>query len=166
MLSGIERATLLSGPAGRTLDASGFTLGSVALDGYGGSDELIGSPHTDFLAGGVGNDTLTGRWNPDFFVFRSSSEGVDTITDFGFAGFSDKFQVYESGFGGGLSAGPLATNQLAFGMSATTADHRFVYHRASGAVYFDADGVGGSAQVQIATLQNKPFINAASFVVV
>jgi Ca2+-binding RTX toxin-like protein len=56
------------------------------LAGGAGDDILIGGGGRDILIGGKGADTLTGGGKADDFVFAklsaSSSEAVDTITDF------------------------------------------------------------------------------------
>jgi Ca2+-binding RTX toxin-like protein len=53
------------------------------LLGGNGNDLLVGGSGQDWLEGGRGADTLTGGTGNDRFVFNNSSEGVDTITDFG-----------------------------------------------------------------------------------
>jgi large repetitive protein len=52
------------------------------LLGGTGDDHLLGRSNEDILIGGSGNDTLTGGSGRDTFVFRSATEGLDTITDF------------------------------------------------------------------------------------
>ena len=74
-LSSIESAQLTGGAGNNTLDASGFSLGSVTLSGDRGADTLIGSPADDLLDGGVGNDSLQG------------GEGADSLL--GGAGFDN-----------------------------------------------------------------------------
>lgn len=62
----------------------------IAINGYGGNDELVGSYLSDRLDGGTGNDTLIGGQGDDtliggagadYFRFDSDS-GVDTVSDF------------------------------------------------------------------------------------
>jgi Ca2+-binding RTX toxin-like protein len=66
----------------------------------------------------------------------------------------DKIQLSKADFGG---LGPIgALGSAAFFASATAtaandADDRIVYNTTSGALYYDADGLGGQAAVQIAT---------------
>ncbi|NJN88468.1 MAG: type I secretion C-terminal target domain-containing protein, partial [Leptolyngbyaceae cyanobacterium SL_7_1] len=50
--------------------------------GYSGADQLVGGLEDDQLVGGGGDDTLTGGFGSDHFIYRSLSEGSDTITDF------------------------------------------------------------------------------------
>ena len=59
-LTSIESADLTGGDSANTIDASGFTLGGVTLDGGAGADTLTGTGDDDFLTGGPGVDTITG----------------------------------------------------------------------------------------------------------
>jgi Ca2+-binding RTX toxin-like protein len=77
-LTSIERAILTGGASNNTLNASGFTLGAVTLDGGLGNDTLIGGSSTDTLTGGADNDTLTGGASNDIFNVNA---GIDAITD-------------------------------------------------------------------------------------
>jgi serralysin len=76
---------------------------------------------------------------------------IDTLTDFSVA--SDTILVSASGFGGGLAAGStVSIDQFAIGSSALDASDRFIYDNKTGALVFDVDGSGASAQVLIAKL--------------
>jgi Ca2+-binding RTX toxin-like protein len=112
------------------------------IDGQGGSDRLIGN---------AGNDTLTGGAGRDRFVFNSPSQGIDLITDFNVV--DDTINVSAAGFGGGLVANAaISSSQFLIGTSATTANQRFIYNNTTGALFFDPDGLGGAAQIQLAIL--------------
>jgi Ca2+-binding RTX toxin-like protein len=55
--------------------------------------------------------------------------------------------------------------------SGTAADDRgdrLIYDRVSGALYYDADGLGGAAQVQVATIGTRthPTLGAGDFLVI
>jgi Ca2+-binding RTX toxin-like protein len=63
-------------------DKLGGDNGNNDLYGNGGNDQLIGARGNDWLYGGMGEDTLSGGAGNDIFYFDSTSEGVDTITDF------------------------------------------------------------------------------------
>lgn len=67
-LTGIETAELFTfdqGGSNNTIDASGFTLGSVTLDGGLGNNALLGGSGNDFLDGEGGNDFLDGGIGKD-----------------------------------------------------------------------------------------------------
>ncbi|MCZ8242218.1 MAG: calcium-binding protein [Microcystis sp. LE19-131.1A] len=88
--------TLIGGDGNDTL------LGGSENDsllGGTGNDSLHGGSENDTLIGGDGNDTLTGSSGVDRFVYNNSSEGVDSITDFGVGG-ADVIVLSSSGFGG------------------------------------------------------------------
>ncbi|MFH6786990.1 MULTISPECIES: calcium-binding protein [Methylobacterium] len=71
----------------------------IAIYGYGGNDEIIGSVAGDRLDGGNGNDTLIGGEGDDTLIggagadyFRfDANGGIDTVTDF--VSGSDKIQL-------------------------------------------------------------------------
>ncbi|HBE36918.1 MAG TPA: hypothetical protein DD990_37940, partial [Cyanobacteria bacterium UBA11368] len=50
----------------------------------------------------------------------------------------------------------IAPEQFVIGSSAVEASNRFVYNTANGALFFDVDGTGAIAPVQIATLLTVP----------
>lgn len=125
--------------------------GNDTLTGGGGNDTLIGGTGNDFLVGGTGNDTLTGGSGSDRFTFNSRSEGIDKITDFNVV--DDTIAVSAAAFGGGLVAGAaIAASQFFLGSAASTASQRFLYDKGNGSLFFDQDGTGAIAKIQIATL--------------
>jgi len=52
------------------------------LIGNGGTDTLSGGDGQDTISGGLGVDILTGGAGEDKFVYNSSTDGADVITDF------------------------------------------------------------------------------------
>lgn len=145
--------------------------GTAAINGTGNNlDNLIygnaakntisGGGGNDFFVGLMGNDTLTGGAGQDSFAF-GTPQGIDTIKDFKVV--DDGFYIDRTGFGAGLTAGIITTDQFRLGSSAQDGSDRFIYNKGTGVVYFDADGIGGAAQVQIAkvstglALTNKDF---------
>jgi uncharacterized delta-60 repeat protein len=68
VLLDVETAQLTGSTVADTLDAGGFTLGSVTLIGLGGKDVLIGGSGDDFLDGGDQDDMLTGNAGDDTFI--------------------------------------------------------------------------------------------------
>lgn len=59
--------------------------GKDKLVGGSGSDKLKGGGARDKLIGGADDDTLTGGAGNDLFIFKSLSDGIDTIVDFDLA---------------------------------------------------------------------------------
>ncbi|AFY61162.1 cellulose binding domain-containing protein [Synechococcus sp. PCC 6312] len=142
-------------------------VGNNTLNGGLSADRLIGGAGNDTLIGGPGNDLLMGGPGHDYFRFNSRTEGMDTISDFSKGmGNTDKIQVLASGFGGGLGAGILPSNRFVLGTVATSTAQRFIYNQSTGALFFDPDGLGGTAATQIATLTNKLSLTASDIIVI
>lgn len=111
------------------------------LEGRGGNDILYGEAGNDRLDGGEGNDTLYGGKGADTFVLSSLLEvDVDTIKDFVVG--EDIIELRASVFG-----------SLRNGMSDFNDYMKF--DKASGKLFYDADGTGGGAAVHVATLEGK-----------
>ncbi len=158
-LSGGAGPDTIAGFAGDDTILGG--AGNDSIDGGLGNDVLIGGDGNDTLIGSVGLDTLRGGLGNDVFVLTSSLHGLDTIQDF--VPGTDILQVSAVGFGGGLVPGTLPASQFVVGAAATTAAHRFVYN--AGALFFDADGTGPIAPVQVATLTGAPLLTNVGIVV-
>jgi Ca2+-binding RTX toxin-like protein len=139
--------------------------GNDTLVGLGGDDILLGGIGNDTLSGGSGSDTLRGGVGADYFYFYQNI-GVDTIVDFSVA--YDTIGVSRNSFRNvGLTAGAAITaDQFRIGASAADASDRFIYNSSTGGLFFDADGTGGTAQVQLATLSaGLAMTNADIFVI-
>ena len=112
----------------------------------------MGESGNDLLIGGAGNDRLRGGAGADRCYFYNLSEGIDTILDFNVV--DDSIYVSRSGFGSTLTAGAaISAAQFRLGSAAGDNSDRFIYNRNTGALFFDADGTGSSAQTQIAQLE-------------
>jgi Ca2+-binding RTX toxin-like protein len=148
--------------------------GNDTLDGKGGNDILLGGNGVDRIIGGAGNDQITsgargddlsGNAGQDLFIFVDAPIGsFDTIRDF--TPTDDTLQISRSAFGLSLPLGTIPVSALALGTSASLASERFVYDQGSGNLFFDEDGVGGTTQVQIAKLTNRPTTFSNSDIVV
>ena len=126
------------------------------LNGGGGADLVLGGAGNDRLYGRTGNDTLTGGLGADAFHFDTvpGAGDLDLITDF--EALRDVIRLDDDAFIGIGPAGRLASANFTLGAAAADASDRIIYHAATGALYFDADGSGAGAQVQFATLGNRP----------
>jgi Ca2+-binding RTX toxin-like protein len=128
--------------------------GNDILTGRDGDDMLKGSTGNDVLEGGAGNDVLIGGLDDDVFIFRDASEGGDLI--YGFTSGSDAMHLDSSGFTV-LAEGTLSADNFHFGAQAADANDFLIYDGST--LYYDADGSGEGAQIEIAT-----FFNDASLV--
>ncbi len=134
--------------------------GANVLSGLAGLDTLLGGAGDDRLFGGLGNDTLTGGAGRDRFVFDTArgSSNVDRITDF--VSRTDKILLDDDIFTrltGSSGGTPLAASKYKFitsgtGFAAGDADDRIIYNTNTDKLYYDADGKGGAAAVQIAVI--------------
>lgn len=79
-LNGGTGKDLLNGGVGNDTLIAG-TEDDVLL-GDSGDDLLLANAGNDSLSGGTGIDVLTGGAGDDSFDFRSTTDGLDTITDF------------------------------------------------------------------------------------
>ena len=82
----------------------------------------------------------------------------DTVKDFTPGEDRIALDRFEFATFAGHAAGALGAGELTYGSRATTADQHLIYNSATGALYYDPDGVGGLAQVQIATLAGHPLL--------
>jgi Ca2+-binding RTX toxin-like protein len=128
--------------------------GNDYLSGDAGNDKFYGGAGDDTINGGVGKDTLIGDAGSDRFVFDATagSLNVDKIVDFD---ITADFMVFMQSVFTELDIGPgstLAASNFHTGTAATTADHHIIYDSAAGKLMYDADGVGGAAQMMVTTL--------------
>lgn len=136
-----------------------------SLLGGDGNDSLDGGGGNDTLIGGDGNDTLTGGLNSDQFVYNFSTEGPDSITDFGVGGFADAIVVSNAGFGGGLTTiGSTLTPSLFSATENGTA--KIIY--SGGVLSFDQDLLNTGGLVTIANIAGlgAPTLNASNIQVI
>ena len=126
------------------------------LTGGSGEDAIAGQGGDDFIVGGADSDILTGGAGADRFVYVSSSEGGDSITDFEVG--TDRIVIVGATFAGdlGLSGGTLSSDAFFADSAAVDADDRFGYNSSTGQVLFDADGSGASGAEVLLTLENIP----------
>jgi Ca2+-binding RTX toxin-like protein len=129
-------------------------VAAIRLTGNASGNALRGNAGNNRLNGGDGNDELTGLGGQDLFLFGfgfgSPLEGdnIDAITDFNVT--DDTIWLDATIFdavGGNVSA-----DEFVIGAAAQEAGDRIIYDDVSGALFYDSDGVGGTAAVQFAEL--------------
>jgi Ca2+-binding RTX toxin-like protein len=135
-----------------------------SIHGNVANNSISGGGGNDYLAGLGGNDIITGGSGQDGFLITAPHQGIDTINDFSVV--DDSFCIERTGFGAGLAAGVITADQFRIGSSAQDGSDRFIYNKGTGAVYFDADGIGGAAQVQIAKVSTGLAMTNKDFLVV
>jgi len=163
-LTGNRSDNDLTGNDGKnTLDGG---LGRDSLFGGAGNDQLIGGLGRDSLFGGVGSDVLSGGADQDVFVFNTALKAnVDRISDF--KPVDDTIQLENAIFKAlGAKTGVLASAAFNTGKVARDASDRILYDSKSGGVFYDDDGTGAHAAVQIAILGKNLALTNADFVVI
>jgi Ca2+-binding RTX toxin-like protein len=160
-LTGSSAANILRGGAGND-----------TLVGGSGKDTLYGDAGNDLLRGGTGNDVLYGGAGKDLFRFdsalsTSSVPNVDQIKDFVAA--DDTLQLSRAIFTelgtttGVINAAYFKANTTGL---ATDGNDHIIYETDTGKVFYDADGKGGDASVQIAVLGTNLGLTNADFFMV
>ncbi|MEQ1589018.1 MAG: calcium-binding protein [Gallionella sp.] len=144
-------------------------IDNINATGNALNNVITGNAGNNVLNGGAGNDTLNGGAGADTFVFNTAlgATNVDSIA--GFVPGSDAIQLDFAIFGGAGATGVLSSTAFASGAgmtAAATVDQHIIYNSTSGGLYYDADGAGGVASVQFATLVGVPAVTAADFMLV
>lgn len=182
---GIGNDTLAGGIGNDSLTGG---VGEDSLAGGDGNDTVLGGDAIDTLDGGIGNDrldgglgsdSLTGSGGLDIFVFNAAPNGtdIDTVTDF--SSVDDLVLLDKTVFNAlsGLATGPLGADRFftdstfvnvdTAGDAVTGANDFLKYESSTGKLYYDADGDGAGAAVQIAVfgVGTHPALTADDFTV-
>ena len=171
-LAGRHIETLLL-TGGEAIDGIGNSLAQTIggngaanrLVGKAGDDRLDGGGGDDSLYGGAGTDSLTGGDGADGFYFDAplSIAGVDAISDFAVA--DDTIFLDRSVFAAFAADGAVDGGAFAHGTAAAEADDRILYDKATGRIFYDADGSGAGAAIHFARVAAGTELGAADFVV-
>ena len=136
--------------------------------GTAGLDVLNGGNGADLLDGGGKADVLTGGNGEDAFRFSTQlgSDNIDRITDFNVS--QDTIQLDDLVMSALGAVGDLVA--AAFHKSVAGVAHdatdRVIYDTNGGQLWYDADGNGAGAALQIARLSAGLNITASNFVVI
>jgi Ca2+-binding RTX toxin-like protein len=133
--------------------------GNNVLRGRAGADTLDGGAGNDTLWGNQGANDLRGAAGQDRYVFDApltgTGSGIQRVL--GFNATDDTIALWTGVYLDPdplTNPTPLAPTAFVLGTAATTAAHRVIYEGATGKLWYDADGVGGAAKVQIGLLLN------------
>jgi Ca2+-binding RTX toxin-like protein len=157
-LAGLSNVENLTFTGSGNFSGSGNALGNAIAGGSG----------ADTLTGGDGADTLTGGAGADVFRFGaplSAATNVDRIADF--TPGTDRIALDHTVFTM-LGVGAFDPTTLHAGNGFTTAaganDH-LIYNAKTGALYYDADALGGAAAVQIGVIVGSPNLTSGDFII-
>ncbi|MFJ1469177.1 DUF4347 domain-containing protein [Massilia orientalis] len=180
--SGTTGVTLALGAAGVKTTAAGISgadtvvnienlIGSDyndTLSGNAGVNVIHGGEGSDVLNGMGGNDVLFGGAGSDVFVFTtalSATANVVRIEDFSKG--EDKLRLENAIFTKLAATGTLgAGNFKVIGSAALDADDYIQYDKATGALYYDADGSGVGAAVKFAIVGVNLALTSTDFMVI
>ncbi len=158
--------TLTGGAEVEVLSTSSIGgTGAMNLTGNEFAQEIDGNNGINTIDGKGGNDLLIGYGGADTFAFTTAlgAGNVDQILDF--ASGTDKIALDNAVFTG-LADGALPAGAFATGAAATEPDDRIVYNSATGQLFFDADGSGGIAAVQFASVAPGTILAASDFTII
>jgi Ca2+-binding RTX toxin-like protein len=160
--------TLTPGADVETLHTTSWSsTDPLNLTGNETGNVVWGNAGNNVLNGGDGNDELIGVSGEDSFLFNTAlnaATNVDVITDFDV--YSDTILLDQTIFSSSLGLGNISSGELVIGAAALEANDRIIYNSATGALYYDSDGVGGTAQIQFATLSTGLALTNLDFLVV
>ena len=137
----------------------------INLTGNGLKNQIIGNAGENKLDGKGGNDALHGREGADTFAFTTALGATNVDDIHGFVSGQDRIEL-ENAIFSALPDGTLNANAFVVGTAATTTDHRIVYNGSTGQLYYDSDGVGGSAATLFAILKGAPLLAHSDFSVI
>ncbi|WP_459990409.1 calcium-binding protein [Methylosoma difficile] len=147
-----------------TINGTGNALNNT-LVGNAAANILNGGTGADVLIGGLGNDRLLGGAGADIFRFDAMlADNVDTLSDFSVT--DDIIELDNAVFSKLTTLGALSSGRFVNAPSAADANDYIVYNSSSGALYYDADGNGVQAAVQIAQMGTGLAMSHLDFVVI
>ena len=134
----------------------------LAVGGSGG-DTLYGNDGDDILVGGDGPDVLYGGAGADRFVITDANPNNGTPFFADFQSGADVIILDEPAFLEISLLGGLLEAEFALGELAGDVDDRIIYDKATGNIFYDADGIGATEQVLIARVEAGTELTAADF---
>jgi Ca2+-binding RTX toxin-like protein len=157
---------LAAGTSVEVLSTSSI-VGTNAIDLTGNelAQEVYGNNGANTLNGGAGGDYLVGFGGADSFAFTTAlgSGNVDFLADFNAA---DDVILLENAVFTGLAGGALPASAFGTGPAGRNNEDLIFYDRATGQIFFDADGNGAGAQVLFATVNAGTVLTASDFMVI
>ncbi|KQV33397.1 MULTISPECIES: hypothetical protein [unclassified Rhizobium] len=161
VIKGSAIGNIISGGGGN--DTITGLAGNDTLKGDAGDDKIAGGTGNDKIYGGLGKDILTGDSGADSFVFdtKLGSANIDTITDF--IAKDDTILLDHDIFTKAGAVGHLNAAAFYVGSAAHDTSDRIIYDKTNGKLWYDADGNGGAAAVQFASLSKGLTLTSTDF---
>ncbi len=147
----------LSLEGNQNINATGNGLNNILI-GNSGKNKISGGSGNDTIDGGNGNDSLIGGSGNDIFVLHNESSV--TIQDF--TSSKDKIQLNTNEFN---ALSDFQSEQFILGTQASASEHRLVYDRKTGFLYYDPDGDGEVSAIKVAVIGNKSLVAANDIII-
>ncbi len=151
----------------KTVSATATT--AINLTGNEFANTITGNAGANVINGGLGNDILKGGAGQDTFFFNTkpSSANLDHITDF--RAVDDTIRLENAIFTALTKTGAITEGEFALIASKTASvdpDAHILYEKATGTLYYDADGGSATGRIAFAVLDNKVALTFQDFAVV
>ncbi len=139
---------------------------AINLTGNELANTITGNAGINVINGGLGNDILKGGAGRDTFVFdtRPTSGNIDHITDF--RAVDDTIRLENAIFTALTKTGTIKADAFALIASETAVvdpDAHILYEKATGTLYYDANGGSSSGRVAFAVLDNHASLTFQDF---
>jgi Ca2+-binding RTX toxin-like protein len=165
-LTGVDQATIGTDGVVKEINMNAaWKQTGITYIGTDRADVLTGSSGTTHFHGGLGSDTLKGGSGIDYFHFDTAiGQGdVDIILSFNAA--QDKVVLDHKIFDQIGSVGSLDPSMFAVGTKAANATTHILYDKATGDLFYDADGNGAQAPILLAHISSSAALTASNFLV-
>ena len=138
--------------------------GKDSLFGEGDVDTISGGNGRDNITGGTGSDKLAGGLNADKFLYVTTADGTDIISDFAV----DDFFAFNGPAFGALPVGTLAANRFWTNTTgvAHDADDRFIFNTTNDTLWYDSNGNAAGGAFKMADLNITFNLTAADILIV
>jgi Ca2+-binding RTX toxin-like protein len=156
----------LVGTGSGKLALTGNSLNN-AITGNGAANRINGGTGNDKLDGGSGNDQLTGGRGKDSFAFTtklSTKSNKDLIKDWNYK--DDTIQLENKIFKALKKEGKLNKSFFIIGSGAKDANDFVGYNKATGELWYDANGSKAGGQVVFANIGKNKTLFHSDFVVI
>jgi Ca2+-binding RTX toxin-like protein len=166
VLTGVDQATIGTDGVVKEINMNAaWKQTGITYIGTDRADVLTGSSGTTHFHGGLGSDTLKGGSGIDYFHFDTAiGQGdVDIILSFNAA--QDKVVLDHKIFDQIGSVGSLDPSMFAVGTKAANATTHILYDKATGDLFYDADGNGAQAPILLAHISSSAALTASNFLV-
>lgn len=136
---------------------------SDTLNGGRGRDVLRGGDGDDTLIGCYGEDVLKGGGGEDTFVF-ANLKAADTVKDFVVG--EDRFQLDNGALKAVGTEGTLAEDAFQVGLRASDDEHRIIYDRKTGILWYDENGDEKGGLTRLAKLAKNLDLGHEDFTII